>query len=61
MEEKPIRVACPCCRNKRLFDVDPGTVGTIMIKCLACRQVIAVSFHEGKGKSAARMEAYAAR
>lgn len=40
-----VHVACPCCKNKRLFDADPTTEGIIKIKCPTCRAVIAVSFH----------------
>ena len=39
-----VHVACPCCKNKRLFDADPDTEGIIKIKCPICRAVIAVSF-----------------
>lgn len=40
-----IHVACPCCKNKRLFDANPEeTVGIIKIKCPLCKSVIAVSF-----------------
>ena len=42
-----VHVACPCCKNKRLFDADPEAVeGIIKIKCPICRSVIAVSFHK---------------
>lgn len=40
-----VHVACPCCKNKRLFDADPMTEGFIKIKCPICKSVIAVSFH----------------
>nr|WP_297708198.1 hypothetical protein [uncultured Butyrivibrio sp.] len=41
-----VHVACPCCKNKRLFDADPTAVeGIIKIKCPICKAVIAVSFH----------------
>lgn len=43
-----IHVACPCCKNRRLFDADPNTEGIIKIKCPVCRGVIAVSFHHKK-------------
>ena len=40
-----VHVACPCCKNKRLFDADPEeTIGIIKIKCPLCKSVIAVSF-----------------
>ena len=36
-----VHVACPCCKNKRLFDADPEAVeGIIKIK--------SVSFHKKK-------------
>ena len=44
-----VHVACPCCKNKRLFDADPEAVeGIIKIKCPTCKGVIAVSFHMKK-------------
>ena len=39
-----VHVACPCCKNKRLFDADPMTEWIIKIKCPICKSVIAVSF-----------------
>lgn len=53
-----VHVACPCCKNKRLFDADPGeTVGIIKIKCPLCKSVISVSFLNQK----VRTERIAAR
>lgn len=26
-----VHVACPCCKNKRLFDADPRTEGIIKV------------------------------
>ena len=46
--KEEIHVACPCCRNKRLFDADPDTEGIIKIKCPTCKAVVAVSFHHKK-------------
>ncbi len=44
-----VHVACPCCKNKRLFDADPTqVVGIIKIKCPICKSVIAVSFKSKK-------------
>ena len=44
-----MHVACPCCKNKRLFDANPEeTVGIIKIKCPLCKSVIAVSFRNQK-------------
>ncbi len=40
-----VRVHCPCCKNRRLFDADPNTEGIIKIKCPICKAVVAVSFH----------------
>ena len=34
-EKYNIPVACPCCKNKRMFDFIPETVGAIKIKCRA--------------------------
>jgi len=42
---KELHIACPCCRNKRLFDADPETEGMIKIKCPICKVIIVVSFH----------------
>ena len=41
-----VHVACPCCKNKRLFDANPMTEGIIKIKCPICKSVIAVSLHQ---------------
>ena len=44
-----VHVACPCCKDKRLFDADPTAVeGIIKIKCPICKAVVAVSFHQKK-------------
>lgn len=43
--EQDIHVACPCCKNKRLFDANPNTEGIIKIKCPICRNVVAITFH----------------
>ena len=44
-----MHVACPCCKNNRLFDANPEeTVGIIKIKCPLCKSVIAVSFRNQK-------------
>ena len=42
-----IHVACPFCKNKRLFDANPDFDfnGIIKIKCPVCRNVVAVTFH----------------
>ncbi|MFI3172508.1 MAG: hypothetical protein R3Y58_09135 [Eubacteriales bacterium] len=45
MNTEVIQVACPCCRNKRLFDLLHGATGTIQIKCPICKQVIAIPLH----------------
>ena len=39
-----IHIGCPCCSNKRLFDLDPVSYGgvTIDIKCPRCKAVVAV-------------------
>lgn len=42
-----VHMACPCCKNKRLFDADSEeTIGIIKIKCTLCKSVIAVSFRK---------------
>ena len=46
MQGLEVQVACPCCKNKRLFDVDIHTEGEIQIKCPICKGVIRVVFHE---------------
>lgn len=43
--ENEIHVSCPCCKNKRLFDVDPKTEGCIKIKCSVCKEIVAIVFH----------------
>ena len=43
--EEEVHVACPCCKNKRLFDANPNTEGVIKIKCPVCKCVVAVTFH----------------
>lgn len=44
-----VHVACPFCKNKRLFDANPETIiGVIKIKCPICKSVIAVSFRNQK-------------
>ncbi len=43
--ENDIHVSCPCCKNGRLFDVDPVTEGCIKIKCPICRSVIVIVLH----------------
>lgn len=43
--EDMIRVACPCCSNKRLFDAEAVSDGNLTIKCPRCHSVVCVSFH----------------
>lgn len=42
---KGIHVGCPCCRNRRLFDLEPESSGgvTIGIKCPICRAVVGIT------------------
>lgn len=47
-KENDIPVACPCCKNKRMFDFIPETVGTIKIKCQRCGNIILVEFKKKK-------------
>ena len=46
-----IHVACPCCKNKRLFDLLRGSKGIVSIKCPICKAVVAVSLHDGRASS----------
>lgn len=46
--EQDIHVACPCCKNGRLFDANPNTDGIIKIKCPICRNVVAITFKNKK-------------
>ena len=41
-----IPVACPTCKNKRLFDIDLHTEGNIQIKCPKCRSIVRVQVLE---------------
>lgn len=36
------RVKCPCCKNKRLFDMNPDGGGDIEIKCEQCGNIIRI-------------------
>lgn len=47
LNKKEGQAVCPCCGNKRLFDVLPGTIGGISIKCSRCKKVILVSMKPG--------------
>lgn len=47
-EEQLILVGCPCCKNKRLFDIIPNTTDAIVIKCQRCGNVIQVIFKKKK-------------
>ena len=47
-EAKPKSVGCPCCKNKRLFDYNPETVGEIEIKCQRCGMLIRVMMYAKK-------------
>ncbi len=38
-----LRASCPSCKNKRLFDISPDTVGRIEIKCPKCGNIIAIT------------------
>ena len=44
-----MHVACPSCKNKRLFDLSSGTgsTGYVKIKCPVCKSIIAVSLNDG--------------
>lgn len=45
-------IYCKYCRQ-RLFDITPGTKGSILIKCSRCRKVIRVALTPEKTKAAA--------
>ena len=40
VEDEYIHVACPCCKNKRLFDLLRGSKGIVSIKCPICKAVV---------------------
>lgn len=44
--EDLMHIACPCCKNKRLFDLLPGSTGIVSIKCPICKAVVAISLHD---------------
>lgn len=48
MKLKGIHVSCPCCNNKRLFDLSPETNGEMEIKCPRCGKIIAISAQDQK-------------
>lgn len=54
MEDDYFHVACPCCKNKRLFDLMRGSMGIVSIKCPICKAVVAVSLHKGKASNELR-------
>ena len=39
-----IKIQCPVCANKRLFDLVCGRDGELLIKCPRCKSIIDVSF-----------------
>ena len=51
MKEKYRKIACPCCKNRRLFDVaneGPPESGEIDIKCPVCKNVIRIIFNKNR-------------
>ncbi len=45
-----VHVACPCCKNKRLFDADPTAVeGIIKIKCPICKRKCIKEYYDPDG------------
>lgn len=40
-----ISVACPTCKNKRLFDIDLHTEGNLQIKCPKYEAIVKVIMH----------------
>lgn len=55
MEDEYIHVACPCCKNKRLFDLMRESKGIVYIKCPICKSVVAVSLHDGRASNESRI------
>ena len=57
--EDVVRVCCPNCSNRRLFDVGAASEGIIKIKCPNCRAVAVINLRyltsEQRRK---RLEAY---
>ena len=51
VEDEYIHVDCPCCKNKRLFDLLRGSKGIVSMKCSICKVVVAVSLHDGRASS----------
>lgn len=45
VQVREVPVACPCCKNKRLFDVNPKTIGEIKIKCQICKSIIKITLY----------------
>ena len=58
VEDKYIHVACPCCKNKRLFDLMRGSEGIVSIKCPMCKAVVAVSLHDGRANNEVKNKSY---
>ena len=48
MIKNAMQVACPACKNKRLFDLAPETSGSIEIKCPKCGNIVIVKVKNKK-------------
>lgn len=54
-----IQVACPNCRNRRLFDIEPTAEGIVKIKCPKCNQISVINLgHVTEKKRRSRLKAY---
>jgi len=48
-----IKVKCPVCSNKRLFDLVSATQAELIIKCPKCKKLIHLSLKDNKIKAKA--------
>ncbi len=57
--ENKIKTHCPIC-NWRVFDIEKGTKGCLVIKCPNCRHIsrISVAFRLKRPKSISRVTSY---
>ena len=38
-------IACPYCKNKRLFDIETEGTGSIAIKCPICKSIVVIKLN----------------
>lgn len=43
---KETHVHCPYCKNKRLFDIEYGAIGTVKIKCPICKNIVDIKLEK---------------